>query len=363
MSFDFYYVALLFFIYSFLGWCVEVAFVAITARRVENRGFLNGPVCPIYGCGMLGVLAALTPYRDNFILLFIGGFIICTAVELFGGWVLDKIFHMRWWDYTKNKFNIGGYVCLRFSIMWGLGVVAVMKLVHPPIFALVRRLPKIAGIIIISILVTIFAIDMVVTLKNLIGIRKSLGQLDKVAEDLNNLGNQIKDVVGNSAINMADRAEESLEKLDERTEESREKWANASEAAREKLAGAGEATKEKLAGAGNATKELISNAGGATKEIITNAGSATKDMIYSAGNAAKDKLTAGAASKNKNQNSAMKEKWAIQRAELEAKMDSYIAKINIYNKHSLNSLPKLNKSGKSINIKEYIEMLKNKKDE
>ena len=292
---------------------------------------------------------------------------------------------MRWWDYTKNKFNIGGYVCLRFSIMWGLGVVAVMKLVHPPIFALVRRLPKIAGIIIISILVTIFAIDMVVTLKNLIGIRKSLGQLDKVAEDLNNLGNQIKDVVGNSAINMADRAEESLEKLDERTEESREKWANASEAAKEKfaeavepareklaeavepakekLAGAGEATKEKLAGAGNATKELISNAGGATKEIITNAGSATKDMIYSAGNAAKDKLTAGAASKNKNQNSAMKEKWAIQRAELEAKMDSYIAKINIYNKHSLNSLPKLNKSGKSINIKEYIEMLKNKKDE
>ena len=292
---------------------------------------------------------------------------------------------MRWWDYTKNKFNIGGYVCLRFSIMWGLGVVAVMKLVHPPIFALVRRLPKIAGIIIISILVTIFAIDMVVTLKNLIGIRKSLGQLDKVAEDLNNLGNQIKDVVGNSAINVADRAEESLEKLDERTEESREKWANVSEAAKEKiaeaveparekfaeavepakekLAGAGEATREKLAGAGNATKELISNAGGATKEIITNAGSATKDMIYSAGNAAKDKLTAGAASKSKNQNSAMKEKWAIQRAELEAKMDSYIAKINIYNKHSLNSLPKLNKSGKSINIKEYIEMLKNKKDE
>ena len=329
-------------------------------------------------------------------MLFIGGFIICTAVELFGGWVLDKIFHMRWWDYTKNKFNIGGYVCLRFSIMWGLGVVAVMKLVHPPIFALVRRLPKIAGIIIISILVTIFAIDMVVTLKNLIGIRKSLGQLDKVAEDLNNLGNQIKDVVGNSAINVADRAEESLEKLDERTEESREKWANVSEAAKEKiaeaveparekfaeavepakekLAGAGNATRDIISNAGNATKEIItnaggatkdiiSNAGGATKEIITNAGSATKDMISSAGNAAKDKLTAGAASKNKNQNSAMKEKWAIQRAELEAKMDSYIAKINIYNKHSLNSLPKLNKSGKSINIKEYIEMLKNKKDE
>lgn len=372
MSFDFYYVALLFFIYSFLGWCVEVAFVAITARRVENRGFLNGPVCPIYGCGMLGVLAALTPYRDNFILLFVGGFIICSAVELFGGWVLDKIFHMRWWDYTKNRFNIGGYVCLRFSIMWGIGVVAVMKLVHPPIFALVRKLPHTVGIVIISILVTIFTIDMIVTLKNLIGIRKSLGQLDKVAEELNNIGNQIKDVVGNSAINVADRAEEGLEKLDEKTEESREKLATASEAAKEKIAEAVEPAKdainsvvepakEKIAETVN--KEKLANAGNATKNALTSAGGATKDMLSNAGNVAKDKISAGIGLKNKNQNAAMKEKWAIQKAELEAKMDSYIAKINIYNRHSLNSLPKLNKSGKSINIKEYVEMLKNKKDE
>ena len=139
--------------------------------------------------------------------------------------------------------------------------------------------------------------------------------------------------------------------------------ASVGNATRDIISNAGNATKEIITNAGGATKDIISNAGGATKEIITNAGSATKDMISSAGNAAKDKLTAGAASKSKNQNSAMKEKWAIQRAELEAKMDSYIAKINIYNKHSLNSLPKLNKSGKSINIKEYIEMLKNKKDE
>ena len=209
MSFDFYYVALLFFIYSFLGWCVEVAFVAITARKVENRGFLNGPVCPIYGCGMLGVLAALTPYRDNFILLFIGGFIICTAVELFGGWVLDKIFHMRWWDYTKNKFNIGGYVCLRFSIMWGLGVVAVMKLVHPPIFALVRRLPKIAGFIYTERYSCYYFCNGSgwSLLRILLVSVRVWDSSDKVAEDLNNLGNQIKDVVGNSAINVADRAE------------------------------------------------------------------------------------------------------------------------------------------------------------
>lgn len=293
MIFSFYYVALLFFIYSFVGWCVEVSFVAITIRRVENRGFLNGPVCPIYGCGMLGVLTALLQYKDNIILLFVGGVIICTAVELFGGWILDKIFHMRWWDYSKNKFNIGGYVCLAFSLMWGAGVVFVIKLVHPLIFGLVKKLPHLIGNIIIAVLIAIFVADMIVTLKNLIGIRRSLGQLDKIAYDLYNIGNQLKDVVGNSAINVADRAEEGLERLDERAEERRERIATA--------------------------KERLSSVD-------------------------------------------IREKWNLQKAELEEKLDfyvdSYIEKINSYNKYSLNSMPKLNKFGKSINIREYVENLK-----
>ena len=120
MIFSVYEIMLLFFIYSFLGWCVEVAFVAVTTGKVVDRGFLNGPVCPIYGCGMVGVLIILLPVKNNVWLLFLGGMIICSTVELFGGWILDKIFHMRWWDYSEKPFNIGGYICLPFSIMWGI---------------------------------------------------------------------------------------------------------------------------------------------------------------------------------------------------------------------------------------------------
>lgn len=284
--FSFSEIALLFFIYSFLGWCVEVAFVAVTAGKVTNRGFLNGPVCPIYGCGMIGVLLALLPVEKNIWLLFLGGMVICSAVELFGGWILDKIFHMRWWDYSDEKFNIGGYVCLAFSFMWGMAVVFAVKFVHHPIMAVVKKIPFQIQVIIVVVCGVVFVVDMVVTLKNLIGINKSLGQLDKLAESLHTVGDQLKDVVGNSAITVAEKAEEGMEILDEKAADSRER-----------IAGVREESAERIA------KQL---------------------------------------------------------KELEEKRDAIMESLQKNVKHRLNTPPTLNKSGKSINIVEYIKDYKNK---
>lgn len=284
--FSFSEIALLFFIYSFLGWCVEVAFVAVTTGKVTNRGFLNGPVCPIYGCGMIGVLLALLPVEKNVWLLFLGGMVICSAVELFGGWILDKIFHMRWWDYSDEKFNIGGYVCLAFSLMWGMAVVFAVKFVHHPIMAVVKKIPFQIQVIVVVVCGVVFVVDMIVTLKNLIGINKSLGQLDKLAESLHTVGDQLKDVVGNSAITVAEKAEEGMEILDEKTADSRER-----------IAGVREESAERIA------KQL---------------------------------------------------------KELEQKRDAIMESLQKNVKHRLNTPPTLNKSGKSINIVEYIKDYKNK---
>lgn len=284
--FSFSEIALLFFIYSLLGWCVEVAFVAVTAGKVTNRGFLNGPVCPIYGCGMIGVLLALLPVEKNIWLLFLGGMVICSAVELFGGWILDKIFHMRWWDYSDEKFNIGGYVCLAFSFMWGMAVVFAVKFVHHPIMAVVKKIPFQIQVIIVVVCGVVFVVDMIVTLKNLIGINKSLGQLDKLAESLHTVGDQLKDVVGNSAITVAEKAEEGMEILDEKAADSRER-----------IAGVREESAERIA------KQL---------------------------------------------------------KELEEKRDAIMESLQKNVKHRLNTPPTLNKSGKSINIVEYIKDYKNK---
>lgn len=223
MFFSWNQMLLLFFVYSFLGWCVEVAFVAVTVGKVVNRGFLNGPVCPIYGCGMLGVLMALLPIKQNVFLLFLGGMLICSLVELFGGWVLDKIFHMRWWDYSDRPFNVGGYICLSFSIMWGLAVVFAVKFVHTPLMVVIKWIPYFVQIILIAVFGIVMIIDFIMTLKKLIGIKNSLGQLEKIAEDLHSIGDQLKDVIGNSAIDVKDKAEQSKEKIDEMAAETKKR--------------------------------------------------------------------------------------------------------------------------------------------
>ena len=125
-------------IYSFLGWCSEVIFATVTTGKFVNRGFLNGPVCPIYGFGMIIVLFTLSPLADNLLLLYIGGVILPSVLELAGGWALYKLYHTRWWDYSDFPFNIGGYICLEFSLLWGVGTVVVMKAVHPVIAGFVE---------------------------------------------------------------------------------------------------------------------------------------------------------------------------------------------------------------------------------
>ena len=127
-----------FLIYSFLGWVLEVIYHAVQKGVIVNRGFLNGPVCPVYGFGVVGFLMVLKSINPavaiedtSIILLFAGGTVFCSAVELLAGWLLDKLFHMRWWDYSDEPFNIHGYICLRFSLLWGVACVIVFGILFP----------------------------------------------------------------------------------------------------------------------------------------------------------------------------------------------------------------------------------------
>lgn len=129
----------LFFFYSFVGWAVEVAFAAIKHGRYQNRGFLIGPICPIYGYGVVSVLLILTPIKNNLILLFICSALVTTLIEFVTGWFLEWRYNERWWDYSECKFNIKGYICLEFSILWGLAATVIVKFVNPPVCELVDK--------------------------------------------------------------------------------------------------------------------------------------------------------------------------------------------------------------------------------
>ena len=115
---EFYYFALSFFVYGFLGWCTEVAYAAVKQGKFVNRGFLNGPICPVYGIGVGVVVQFLTPVENNIVLLYISSTILVTVIEGITGFLLEKIFHNKWWDYSDQPFQLFGQICLPFTILF-----------------------------------------------------------------------------------------------------------------------------------------------------------------------------------------------------------------------------------------------------
>ena len=145
-----YYLMLYFFVYGFLGWCTEVAYATTKQRKFVNRGFLNGPICPIYGVGVTVVVYFLTPYKDNLILLYVLSTVLVTVLEGLTGYLMDKIFHHKWWDYTNQPLNIGGYVCLIFSLVWGVACVLIVRVIHPVIHKILTFIPHTLGLVMLA---------------------------------------------------------------------------------------------------------------------------------------------------------------------------------------------------------------------
>ncbi len=214
----------LFFLYAFLGWCVEVAFVAVNCGRVVNRGFLNGPVCPIYGFGMLAVLVLLEPVEQNLLLLFLGGMVLASALELAGGWALDRLFHTRWWDYSDEPFNLGGYICLKFSLMWGMGTVMVVRLVHPILYDLFLLIPRRLGIGLEAVFVLLFAADLAATLVTVAGLNRDLKELHELAGTLRRGSDMLTQKVGGAAQAADTRLDEGRLEWQLAKAEGRQEW-------------------------------------------------------------------------------------------------------------------------------------------
>lgn len=189
-----------FFIYAVLGWCVEVAFAAVNTRQLVNRGFLNGPACPIYGFGMVGLLAVLGPWQNNVAAVFVVAAVLATLVELVAGYALYKLFHTRWWDYTKFRGNLGGFICPRFSLLWGLGGVLVIRLVHPPVAAAVQAIPPLALAVTDGVLAVGFAVDVGISFAQAAGLERRLKRLKDFSSALRLLSDAMTDKIGTGAM-------------------------------------------------------------------------------------------------------------------------------------------------------------------
>lgn len=182
--------ALYFFLYSFLGWAQETIQCSIKEKHFVNRGFLNGPLCPIYGCGALLIFTFLLPIKRGISspllavpLVFLCGAVIASALEYVTSWAMEKLFHARWWDYSDKKWNINGRICFWISVGWGL-LTAVFVFGIQPLFenlleALYRFQPLLPGILALS-LTGLLVIDAVFSVKAALSIGNRLEQLEKL---------------------------------------------------------------------------------------------------------------------------------------------------------------------------------------
>ena len=133
------YYLFLFYIYSILGWLGETLYVSIPKKQFIDRGFLIGPYCPIYGSGAITIIIYLTQYKENPLTVFLMGIILCSILEYFTSYIMEKLFNARWWDYSNDKYNLNGRICLKNSIIFGLAGIAVIYLTQPLINNIVSK--------------------------------------------------------------------------------------------------------------------------------------------------------------------------------------------------------------------------------
>lgn len=162
-SYSIYDMLWLFIIYAFLGWCLEVVYAAFKTKKFINRGFLNGSVCPIYGGGALLVLVILDPVKEHPFLVFLLSSAVTTLIEFITGWILELIYKKKWWDYSNRKFNIKGYICLEFSVIWGLCCLFVYDIIEPGIIYPINHLPHNIMVWILLVIWTVFIVDIVIS--------------------------------------------------------------------------------------------------------------------------------------------------------------------------------------------------------
>ena len=246
-------IILLFFIYAFLGWCMEVAFAACKSGRFVNRGFLNGPVCPIYGFGMVGVAVLLSPLKDNLLWMYLGSAVITTVIEYITGWMLERIFHAKWWDYSDMPLNIGGYVCLLFSLIWGALCVVIVRYVHPAIAGLVEHLPNWLTIVLDGLFVSAIAVDLAATLATIRKLASRLSTLERMAGEIHSLSDNIGRRNSDSTLAAKSRVEAGEARLKEETA----KLESARDALSDRMASGRERVTEKLEQSAEASRQRL----------------------------------------------------------------------------------------------------------
>lgn len=201
---------LYFIAYSFLGWCVETTYCCICERRWVARGFLYGPICPIYGVGVLLMILFFAPLAGNLVVFYVTATVVMSAWEYLVGWFLETTTHIKYWDYSDKPFNLKGRICLQISLCWGVLSYITIFWIHPQVVGIFARIPIWLRYSLAGSVMTLLLVDMVTTIRHLaltaslmtkleaagqeLRLQRSLARAE-VSEKLEDIGSRLEDAV------------------------------------------------------------------------------------------------------------------------------------------------------------------------
>lgn len=184
-----------FYFYCFFGWCFESTFVSIKNKKLVNRGFMRGPFLPIYGTGAIMMLVVSMPFQGNIFLVYIAGCIGATALEFVTGVLMESLFKIRYWDYSNQKFNICGYICLTSSLAWGGLTILMTSVVHKYVQATVFIIPHNWLTFITFVLTAIVCADFALSFKAAMDLREILVKLEKAKKELEHIQKRLDVII------------------------------------------------------------------------------------------------------------------------------------------------------------------------
>lgn len=204
--------------YACAGWCMETVYCSVLEKRFVPRGFLHGPLCPIYGVGVLLMILFFAPFKDNLIVFYLVSTVVMSAWEYFVGWFLEVTTHIKYWDYSMYRFNLKGRICLWVCLIWGVLSYICIFWIHPPVAALIAQIPQLAQQVAALILAALVLADAVVTIRE-------LALMTKVMNKLATLGGELQVQMALGKAELSDRLMDAKGTVTDKLQDAKEAFA------------------------------------------------------------------------------------------------------------------------------------------
>lgn len=245
-TYPWYHWIIFFFFYSFCGWVFESTYVSLRKKRFVNRGFLRLPMLPLYGSGAVMMLWVSLPFQDSLPLVYLSGLVGATLLEYVTGYVMERLFKVRYWDYSSHRFQLHGYICLSSSIAWGFLTILMTEVLHKPVARVVMEMNPTLEFCLIAVLGAVFAADTVQSIREALDLARALEAVTRIRAELEELQVQLALLKSETIQKTSELKAETLQRTSELKAETLQKTSELKEEMRQRASELKSETRQRI---------------------------------------------------------------------------------------------------------------------